>query len=345
MKQKTIKSMAPVALLVAVGMAVTFGFGISARAQTTTPSDTSTPTTLDMGGPGSVMPSTDTTTTTAAAAPTPTTSTTAPASTTPTPTVNSSTPTTITTPSTTTPSSTVAPSVTAEPVVSLASGYLQIEGLTVASTSAAGTMPMQILATVPASGATCEQFASGSATTGTSIACPVAASMTVPTSSTSSPAYYNPYVIVVDAATQLLTRDRASATFAEIMPGDTINAYGYYDGVNTLDAGIVRDLSQPATASTTLGTGTAGAAAGSTSTTIASLRAQLDRLETLVIQLEAEIGMSTTTSAMTTVPTTTLPASCPMIPAGATSTAGCSPAITSSSPSSSLNSTTPPLYE
>lgn len=231
-----------------------------------------------------------------------------------------------TTTGTTTTSPTAVPSGSAVP---LAAGYLQLDGLTVTGVSAAGTVPMQIVATAPAGGASCEQFPDNSSADGTSVACPVPAAMMTPTSSTSSPSYYNPYVIVVDPASQVETSDRASTTVATIMPGDTINAYGYYNGTGTLDAEVVRDLSHSSA--------DAAGGVGTEASEIASLQAQLSYLETLVMQFAAQLGLSTSTMA-----SSTLPVSCPMIPAGATSTAGCPPASSTSTPTSTV---TPPIYE
>jgi len=214
----------------------------------------------------------------------------------------------------------------------LSAEYMQMSGLAVASigTTASGTSVTQVMATVPPSGAACEQFITDSSPIGTSVACPVATPMMTPTSTTSSPAYYNPYAVVVDAATQVEANDRTPMAVANIMPGDAINVYGYYDGTGTMDAEIVRDLSR----SSAGGTVTTGAGITAGTSTTAELQAELNQLETLAIQLEAELGMATTTVSSTA----TLPAACPMIPAGATSTAGCPPA-------SSTSTATGTIYE
>lgn len=230
--------------------------------------------------------------------------------------------------------------------IALGTGYLQLNGLTVVSVSgmsgtanSTATAPTEIIATAPTTGATCEQFGSMSATTGTSVACPVPTAQMTPNASTSSPAYYDPYTIIVDNATQIEANDRTPATLASIVPGDTINAYGYYDGTGTLDAQIVRDLSRGEAAGTTATAGNA-----SDSTTIASLRAQLNNLETLVLQLAAELGVSTSGMMMpqtATGTTPTFPVACPMMPAGTTSTTGCPPL--SAPPGTST--VTSPIYE
>jgi hypothetical protein len=204
-------------------------------------------------------------------------------------------------------------------------GYIQLNGLTVTSVSAAGSLPMQVLvantayptltngnamATSSALAVTCEQFTSDSATTGTSVTCPMplVASTAVPTSTVTSTApatiYYSPYTITVDAATQLLLDDRTPATFADIMPGDQVNVYGYYDGVNTINAEIIRDVSRSSATGTTSGgmTVTGGAS------TTAELQAELNQLETLALQLEAELGMTSSTVSSTTPLSTECPA-------------------------------------
>jgi trimeric autotransporter adhesin len=239
---------------------------------------------------------------------------------------------------TTTGSSTT--TTTVVPVITSTAGaigeYIQIDGLVVASIPATGTAePVQIMAanpaydTVTASGAVmsastaavdCTQFATDSSPTGIAVTCPTppATTMMANTTSSSSPNgnYYSPYMINVNAATQLEMSDRTSATLADITPGDTINVYGYYDGNGIIDVEILRDMSKPV--------GGAMTSTGTTST--AALQAELNQLEALVAQLESELTMSTSTTvdvgASSSLGTSLY---CPMIPAGASSSVTCPP--------------------
>lgn len=200
--------------------------------------------------------------------------------------------------------------------------YLQIDGLVVASMPAAGAAePVQIMAanpaydTVTAAGAVmsantaavgCTQFATDSSPAGIATACPVPP-VTTMTASTTGVTYYSPYMINVNAATQLEMSDRTPATLANITPGDTINVYGYYDGSGIINAEVLRDMSKPA--------------GGAAST--AALQAELDQLEALVAQLESALAMSTSTTVNPSLGTSLY---CPMIAAsGATSSVPCPP--------------------
>lgn len=91
--------------------------------------------------------------------------------------------------------------------------------------------------TPPSSTTTTLQFATGTATGGTS-----ASPMIYPP----YPFRYQPYRIEIDASTQLILRDRTVATLASFSSGDQINVFGYYNTDGSIQAYLVRDLSKPA---------------------------------------------------------------------------------------------------
>ena len=253
------------------------------------------------------------------------------------------------------------PAVTAEPVIVMpgtnAAGgpigqYLQIDGLTIAGASAATAtdQPVTISAANPAyqtmtaagelmpvnsaATVTCTQFASDSSPTGISAACPTPP-MAMTSATGTSGTDHAPYSIIINAATELLLGDRSPATLAELTPGATINVYGYYTNDGSMEAEIVRDVSRSASGTTTMTT----------------LEAELNQLEALAVQLEAEvtgIGSSTISATTGTVATATVAPTlgtglyCPMIAAsGETNTAVCPPASTTTSASSG----TPIIYQ
>ena len=120
-----------------------------------------------------------------------------------------------------------------------------------------------------ASSVTCRQFDSASAVSGVVIPCPVppssAATSTTgaanPTTGVgagtgaanmpmmpTTPAVYPiapGYRIEIDATTQLMLRDRTSATLNDFTPGDQINVFGYYNTDGSIQAYLIRDLSEP----------------------------------------------------------------------------------------------------
>ena len=130
---------------------------------------------------------------------------------------------------------------------------------------------------------TCYSFNSQSSASGAPITCPTPPTITAPTTpstaaptptSAASPAtgasampmipatsgsvaptpaiapyptfMYRPYRIEIDASTKLYLRDRTVATLANFAPGDEINVFGYYNTDGSIQAYLVRDLSQPA---------------------------------------------------------------------------------------------------
>jgi hypothetical protein len=127
--------------------------------------------------------------------------------------------------------------------------------------------------------ATCKQFATDISPTGSPIACP-----TLPTAL---------LTITTNQATQTLLNNRSATTLASIAPGDPINVYGYYDGNGTINAEIIRDTSRTTSGMTpTINMGT-------TTNTTADLQAEINQLEVLVNQLEAELAISTSTGTST----------------------------------------------
>jgi hypothetical protein len=233
-------------------------------------------------------------------------------------------------------------------------GYIQLNGLTISSIVSSGNMPVQILATSPdyptqlitlnTSGATvlpstvmtpttCEEFTSDAATTGMAITCPIPPVASAPSVSTSTitPSstsfYYDPYTLVVNAATNLLLSDRSSASIGDLVPGDQINVYGYYSN-GTIDAEVIRDLSR------SVGTSAIGSTISSSSSSAmvaSTLQSEINQLEALVLQLAAELSVNVTTSTTATSTVSSTTTSCPMIPYSSSTTSTISGCMTASS--------------
>jgi hypothetical protein len=204
------------------------------------------------------------------------------------------------------------------------SGYIQLNGLTVATVSSA-SVPSQILAVNPnystqvgtntwsttTATVSCQSFTSDSDAIGMTATCPVppsitstttdmTASTTATASSSANTLWYSPYTIELTTATKLLLANRTSAVLSNFTPGDTINVYGYYNGNGTINAEIIRDLSKPASITAMTNTTT--------------IQAEIAQLETLVTQLEQELNGTSSSTASTTSST----AMCPMMTATST---------------------------
>jgi hypothetical protein len=81
----------------------------------------------------------------------------------------------------------------------------------------------------------CYHFENQGSLTSNAIACPVPP----PTPRGNS------YRIEIDAATQLMLRDRTTATLGSFAVGDDINVYGYYNTDGSIQAYLIRDTSKP----------------------------------------------------------------------------------------------------
>ena len=152
--------------------------------------------------------------------------------------------------------------------------------------------------------ATCEWYTTEFSNAGTAIACPlppaantatsstIASTTTATTTASSSPiTTYGPFQIDITSATQLLLNDRTPAILANITPGDTINVFGYYDGTNTVEAEVLRDLSKPA-----VGVVVPTGIEVGTSVSVADIQAEISQIETLLSQLVTQIDALTTSS-------------------------------------------------
>lgn len=183
--------------------------------------------------------------------------------------------TTTTSSTSSTPSSSLplpTPTISAPAPIPVAPGYIQLNGLTVLTASPVNT-PVIVTAENPAS---CESFATldASATSGVEIPCPM-------------PEGISTFSVLVSGTTDVLLNDRAAATFASIMPGDIINAFGYYDGLGTVEASIVRDLSQSAGS---VATGSSGMTS-TNSPSITAIEAQITQIQSAISQIIQEISL------------------------------------------------------
>jgi len=129
----------------------------------------------------------------------------------------------------------------------ITSGFVQFDNLTVQGLTPASAQGSLGTIVATAQGTTsanttlnvtvpCFQFQSQSASIGTSAPCPV------PPTASGTSAIYN---INISGSTELLLSNRATATLSDFAPGDTINVFGYYNADGSIQASIVRNLSNP----------------------------------------------------------------------------------------------------
>lgn len=146
-----------------------------------------------------------------------------------------------------------------------APGFIQFNNLNVITVSPVDD-PADILADNPVS---CEEFATVDSppSSGIPTPCPVFEG-----SST--------YSIQVGDVTQLLLADRTPATLDNITASDTINAFGYYDGLGNVQASVVRDLSKPY-----------GATPSTAAPTVTQLEAQITEIQSAISQILNEISL------------------------------------------------------
>ncbi|HUZ92712.1 MAG TPA: DUF5666 domain-containing protein [Candidatus Paceibacterota bacterium] len=141
--------------------------------------------------------------------------------------------------------------------------FIQLNNVQVISTTASSNP--QTLVVVQEQAYPCYGFGDGNATKQT-IACPMglqslsespaAANVTLPPSIAPNIAMLRKYVVTVDSQTIILDRGRNPISFADIKGGDSLNIYGTMDSDNatSLNADIVRDLSEPITSTGVSGT-------------------------------------------------------------------------------------------
>jgi len=148
---------------------------------------------------------------------------------------------------------------------------VQFNNLTVESVSSA-SVPAEIVATgggigVDTPPVTCLVFPSATAAGGAPTACPMLPAPTPaspsPTKANTSagagssgsgigtpatplqPYYEGFYRVEVSATTELMLRDRSSASLSDFTQGDQINVFGYYNTDGSIQAYLVRDISKP----------------------------------------------------------------------------------------------------
>ena len=166
------------------------------------------------------------------------------------------------------------------------------------------------------------------ASSGTPIPCP-----TPQTSST--------FTLLVSNTTRILLSDRGPTTLANIAPGDSINAFGYYDGLGTLEASVVRSLGTGAASDI----GNPGISLNGQSISLAQIETAITQIENVINQLIQEI--TTLQQSSSTASSTT---AAPMIP-NPTGALFVNPSSTNANNSSTSNNsssgtpvTTPNIY-
>lgn len=146
---------------------------------------------------------------------------------------------------------------TASASLSVNTGFLQLNNLSVQSVSGSGNsgeidavsqvfnpVPLDANAGAPAIQQNCRKFNSESDSASTPVACPTPVNTGAAVSGSATMGLA-PYRIEVSATTQLMLRDRTQASLSDFSQGDQINVFGYYNADGSVQAYLVRDLSKP----------------------------------------------------------------------------------------------------
>jgi hypothetical protein len=157
---------------------------------------------------------------------------------------------------------TIAPSISPTSTVTpMEAGYIQFNNLVVTGPiDTAESVPTMLVGTSAAS--TCSSFATASAAVGMAIACPTTASSS--------------YMADVSPSTELLLSNRQPAVAGDFALGDVVNVFGYYDGIDSIEASVVRNLSRAV--SFGVGEGSAGSSASASTQSLGSALATLSNV-------------------------------------------------------------------